>query len=258
MRGLVSFALLALAVAGCAHEYAYVPVDAAGAGMPAARYPIPPEAPQGEVYVTSFGFTQMDVAEGRSAEMMHARLVAVNGGGVPWTVDGRAQQLAVAPGMAPLQPAYINTDTGMNPGPVYVVPPAQRRVLDLYYALPAPLDQPLQLGGFELQWRIDVAGRPVAGRTPFQRFEGAPPAGYGPYPDYVFVGLGWGPAWWYGPYFPYGYRPIIRSYYYPPSRARSYGPWQGTPRTAPPGGQWRGTPGGSPAPRGGGWRGRPR
>jgi hypothetical protein len=257
MRGLISFALV-VAATGCAHEFAYRPVDAAGGGMPAARYPIPPEAPHGEIYVTSFGFTQMDVAEGRSAQMMHARLVAVNAGGVPWTIDGRAQQLALTTGQAPLGPAYINTDTTAGAGPIYVVPPAQRRVLDLYYAVPAPLDQPQVLGGFALDWRVDVAGRPITGRTPFQRFEGVP-ADYGPYPDYVFVGLGWGPGWWYGPYFPYGYRPIIRSYYYPPVRARTYGPWQGTPRTAPPGGgQWRGTPGGSPTPRGGGWRGRPR
>src|SRR5881394_1465589 len=86
---------LGLVAAGCAHEYAYLPVDAAGGGGPAARYPVPPEAPRGEVYVTSFGFMQMDVAQGQSAEMMHARLVAVNNSPIPWTVDGRAQQLVV-------------------------------------------------------------------------------------------------------------------------------------------------------------------
>src|SRR5438270_10913391 len=88
---------IGLLASGCAHEYAYLPVDAAGGGGPAARYPVPPEAPRGEVYVTSFGFMEMDVADGRSAEMMHARLVAVNNGPIPWTVDGRAQQLVVAP-----------------------------------------------------------------------------------------------------------------------------------------------------------------
>ena len=250
---------IGLAAIGCAHEYAYLPVGPAGAGNPAARYPVPPEAPRGEVYVTSFGFTQMDVAEGRSADMMHARLVAVNNSPTMWTVDGRAQQLLVAPAQSPLTPAYINTDAGL--GPVYAVPPGQHRVLDLYYAVPAPLDQPQQLGAFELDWRVDVAGSPVAERTPFQRFEGSA-GGYDPYPDYVYVGLGWGPGWWYGPSFPYGYRPVIRTYYYPPSRARTYGTWRGTPRTAPPGGGWRGSPpsGRSPGPRpgGGGWRGSPR
>ena len=40
---------LAVLATGCAHEYAYLPVDAAGGGGPVARYPIPPEAPRGEV-----------------------------------------------------------------------------------------------------------------------------------------------------------------------------------------------------------------
>src|SRR3954465_7814323 len=82
---------------GCAHEYAYMPVDAAAGGGPAARYPVPPEAPRGEVYVTSFGFMQMDVPAGHSPAMMHARLVAVNNSPIPGTVDGRAQRLVVGP-----------------------------------------------------------------------------------------------------------------------------------------------------------------
>jgi hypothetical protein len=251
LRFALATAFVAAAASGCAHEFAYRPVDAGGA--PAARYPIPPEAPHGEVYVTSFGFTRMDVAEGRSADMMHARVVAVNNGPNVWTVDGRAQQLLVAPAQAPLIPAYVNTDAGM--GPVYTVPPAQHRVFDLYYAVAPPLDHPEQLGAFELAWRVDAAGRPITGRTPFQRIEGSG-GGYDPYPPYVFIGLGWGPGWWYGPFFPYGYRPVIRTYYYPPSGARSYGPWRGTPTTAPSrsGSTWRGTP---PRSGGSGWRGSP-
>lgn len=252
---------VAAAAGGCVHEFAYLPVDNAGGG-PASRYAIPPEAPRGEVYVTSFGFTQMDVAQGRTADMMHARVVAVNNGPDAWTVDGRAQQLLVGPAQPPLTPAYINTDAGA-PGPVYAVPPGQHRVFDFYYPLSPPLNQPQQLGGFALDWRVDVGGRPIAQRTPFQRFEGGGGA-YEPYPSYVYVGLGWGPGWWYGPgpFYPYGYRPVVRTYYYPPSHARAYGTWRGTPRTVPPGGGgWRGTPPsgrGAPAPRGGGWRGSPR
>src|SRR5436305_1586060 len=107
--------LAAVAGAGCAHEYAYRPIDPSGAPAPAARYPIPPEVPRGEAYVTSFGFTSMDVAEGRTADMMHARLVVMNGGVAPWTVDGRAQQLLVPAGQEPLIPAFINTDAGTGP-----------------------------------------------------------------------------------------------------------------------------------------------
>ena len=46
--------LLAVAASGCAHEYAYWPAAPGAPNSPAVRYPIPPEAPRGEVYVTSF------------------------------------------------------------------------------------------------------------------------------------------------------------------------------------------------------------
>ena len=265
----------ALALAsGCAHEYMYVPVGPGAAGGPAARYPIPPAAPQGEAYVTSFGFTDMDVGPGRPGTMMHARLAVSNGSAGAWTVDGRQQVLA-APGAPPQSPAFLNTDAGT--GPVYVVPPGEVRVFDLYYALPPPLDQAQSLQGFELDWNVDAGGQPVGDRTPFQRYEGYP-ASYAAYPPYVTVGLGFGLGWWYAPFFPYRYRypPVIRGYYYPPVRARG-GAWRGAPpgrwRGTPPG-TWRGTPSGTwrgtpapvaapratpraaPAPRGGGgWRG---
>jgi hypothetical protein len=262
MWRLVLVAISMSAAAGCAHEYSYWPSDPRAGNGPAVRYPIPPEAPQGEVYVTSFGFTQMDVAADRSAELLHARLVAVNNGPAPWTLDGREQQLMVAPGQPLLSPAFANTDAGAGPG--YAVPPGQRRVFDLYYDVPGPFNDPRQLGYFELVWRINAGGRAIAQRTPFQRFEGRA-SGYDPYPSYVFVGLGWGPLWWHGPYYPFGYSPVIRSYYYPPIRARSYGNWRGAPRTAPPAGSgWRGTPRTAPSggwrgspPAGGGWRGSP-
>ena len=164
---------IGLLATGCAHEYAYLPVDAAGGGGPAARYPVPPEAPRGEVYVTSFGFMQMDVAEGQSAEMMHARLVAVNNSPIPWTVDGRAQQLVVGPAQPPLTPAYINMNTDAASarvrGPTRAAPGVRSLLRRARAAEPAAA-----LGGFALDWRVDVAGRAVAARTPFQRFEGSP------------------------------------------------------------------------------------
>src|SRR5947207_1680933 len=82
---------------GCAHELTYLPVGPGATGGPAARYPIPPQAPQGEVYVTSFGLTDLDVEAGRPATMVHARLAVSNGSAVPWAVDGR-QQMLNAPG----------------------------------------------------------------------------------------------------------------------------------------------------------------
>jgi hypothetical protein len=247
-------------LSGCAHDYLYVPVGPGTAGGPAVRYPIPPAAPRGEAYVTSFGFTDIDADAGMSATMLHARLAVSNGSGGPWSVDGRLQGLT-APGRAPQGAAFLNSDAGQ--GPVYVIPPGQARVFDLYFAMTPPLDQALNVSGFSLDWNVDAGGQPVSGRTSFQRFEGSG-ASYDPYPPYVAIGLGYGVGWWYGPFFPYHrfHPPIIRRYYFPPARTPA-GAWRGSPpgspgmRGAPPtGGGWRGSPPSGSSP-GGAWRGSP-
>jgi hypothetical protein len=254
---------LLVSAAGCAtSSYAYLPTT--GGGGPAASYPIPPGAPQGEVYVTSFGLTDLDVAPGRPGRMLHVRLAVSNASPSLWVVDGR-QQLLQAPGVGPQVPAFLNTDAGQ--GPVYQVLPGRANVFDFYYAVPPPLDQPAQLPGFALDWRVDLPGQPIAQQTPFQRTSGYA-GSYDPYPPYVTVGLGFGVGWWYGPGYAYrpGYYPLIRNYYYYPHRTYG-GAWRGPPpgawRGTPPG-TWRGTPAGggggwrgSPPPSGGGWRGSP-
>ena len=265
MKILISSLTVVLALAtGCAHQaaYTYLPTGPAAAGGGAAHYLVPPAAPQGEVYVTSFGFTDFDVGGGQSARMVHARLAVSNGGPTPLTVDGRAEAL-VAPGVPPEGASFLNTDAGS--GPVYVVEPGRANVFDLYFALPPSLDDPRALGAFALDWRVDVAGVAVAERTDFQRFVDVGPS-YAAYPPYVTVGLGFGIGWWYGPHWGYGrgYTPIVHGYYYPPRRAYG-GAWRGAPpgawRGAPPSGAWRGAPPrtavrAAPAPSGA-WRGAP-
>jgi len=237
-------------LSGCAHEFLYAPVGPGAGGGPAMRYAIPPTLAQGEAYVTSFGFTDIDLGPGAPSELLHARLAVSNSSSMVWTVDGRVQALAFA-GHPDVGPSFLNTDAGV--GPVYTVPPGQARVFDLYYALPAPFDQPMNLGAFALDWQVNTGGQVVPGRTPFQRFEGVA-GSYETYPPYVAVGLGFGVGWWYGPFFPYrlGYPPIIRHYYYPPGRGPG-GAWHGRPVMA---GGLRGSPPGM-ARGGGGWRGSP-
>src|SRR5262249_43936824 len=146
IRTLGTLVTLAL-VSGCAHEYQYLPIGPGAAGGPAARYPVPPAAPQGEVYVTSFGLTDLDLGPGRPGTMLHARLAVSNGSPYPWTVDGRAQVLVTA-NAPPLGPAFLNTDAGA--GPIYEVAPGRANVFDLYYPVSPPLDQAVNLGGFAL------------------------------------------------------------------------------------------------------------
>jgi hypothetical protein len=234
-------------LSGCAHDLLYVPVGPGASGGPAMRYPIPPTAPQGEAYVTSFGFTDIDLGPGAPNMLLHARLAVSNGSPGVWTVDGRMQAVTYA-GRQPVGPSFLNTDAGV--GPVYLVPQGQVRVFDLYYALPAPFDQPMNLGGFSFECLVIAGGQIIPGRTSFQRFEGAA-GSYEPYPPYVAVGLGFGFGWWYGPFFPYNrvYPPVFRHYYYPPARGPG-GPWHGRPMMS-------GSLRGAPPPGGGGWRGSP-
>jgi hypothetical protein len=271
MKVMISTLAVALALAsGCAHEaaYTYLPTGPATAGGPAARYLVPPAAPQGELYVTSFGFTDFDVGGGQSARMVHARLAVSNGGPSPLTVDGRAQALE-APGVPREAASFLNTDAGT--GPVYVVEAGRTNVFDLYFAVPPPLADPRALGAFALDWRVDVAGVAVAERTDFQRFGDVAPS-YAAYPPYVTVGLGFGVGWWYGPHWGYrrAYPPMIHGYYDPPRHAygRAWrgsppGAWRGSPsgawrgappRAAPPSGAWRGSPGPGRHSGGGAWR----
>jgi hypothetical protein len=232
---LTVIALAACAATGCATTASYVPVGPGANGGPAERYPIPPEAPQGEVYVTSFGFTDFDLGPNQSGTLLHARVAVSNGSGQPWTVDGRRQTL-VAAGHATQTPAFAQSDVGA--GPVYVVAPGRTAVMDFYYSVVPPLS------GFALDWSVDTSGRLIAQRTAFLRAEEAPRP-YATYPPYVFVGLGFGAGWWYGPHYPYAYhyRPVVRHSYPPPTA------WRGHPAPARSG--WRG----APPPRGGGaWR----
>ena len=173
---------------GCAHQYTYVPVGPGSGGGPASQYPVPPQAPQGTAYLTSFGFTDFDTGQGGSQRMLHARLAVSNGSATTWEVDGR-QQFVVAPGLAPQPPSFMNTNAGQ--GPVYSIAPGAANVFDLYFAMPPGLEQPESLSGFALDWSLNAGGQVVQEQTAFERFADAGYS-YASYPPYVYVGLGFG------------------------------------------------------------------
>lgn len=227
---------LAVVAAGCAHDFVYLPIGPGGGagGEPAAQYPIPPDNPQGEVYVTSFGFT--DVESGaQQGSLLHVRLAVTNGSSGTWTLDAQEQRL-MAPGQPAQPPTTVNTDAGGN-GPTYEIPPGRVNVFDLYFSVPPPQNRASALASFFLDWNVNAGGRAIAEVTSFQRFDQAAPDAFAGYPPYVTVGLGFGAAWWGPPFYPIGgLSPFVRGYYYPPSRMRG-GPWRG-PR---PGG-WRAVP----------------
>src|SRR5262249_15878142 len=145
-----------LAASGCATYSTFVPVGPGTTGGPAVRYAVPAEAPQGDVYVTSFGFTDFDPGTGQPGAMLHVRLAVSNRSSGVGTIDGR-QQALVASGYARVTPAFANSDAGT--GPMYVVAPGRSNVFDFYYAVAPPVS------GFALDWSVDASGQMVAERT---------------------------------------------------------------------------------------------
>jgi hypothetical protein len=148
----------------------------------------------------------------------------------------------VAPGLGESRPVYADGDArGVA---TVIVPPGKKRTLELYYPAPPRPKKGEPVAQFELLWKVRVASnREVAERTPFERLRLAPADYYAGYPLYMGLGLGWGPLWWYDPFYPSVgfYGPIgYRSYpygwghrygwgqpYYPRYHYHAYGPYRG-------------------------------
>jgi hypothetical protein len=198
-RGLAVALSFASAVA-CSPPYAYVPTTNATAvvqGRVAAEYPVPPESPTGDVRIASYGITSVAPrGSGASARALHLRVVLANSGPTAWAFDTREQRLDLS-GTGPLAPSFASADTGAPP-PLVTVPPAGKRVVDLFFVLPAALQQPGKLPQFDALWRVNVGARVVAERAPFERLIVEPTYGkawdYGP-------GYYWGEPYWMNPAF---------------------------------------------------------
>jgi hypothetical protein len=240
--------LCGLTLAACAGgPYAYRPAEEATAtvrGQVAARYAIPPEAPRGDVRLASFGIAELEMEEGdEEIDMLHVRMVVSNESDQPWSIDTR-QVVVTLPGAGSSRPAYVNTD--QNGMPVIPVPPRQQRTLDLYYPLPEDRQHARELPEFDVSWQVRTGERVVSERTPFDRYE------LSTYPQYAYGGwyggggwpywgapIGWGPVWWYDPFYTgLSFRtPVVLHSRYPDLR---YGPsptphrvYIGTPPAAP-------------------------
>jgi hypothetical protein len=190
----------------------------------------------------------VDVAAGTKAPLLHVRLaVANNNGDQSWQVDTR-QQLVDLGVEGKSRAAYVNTD--VQGSPLINIAAGEKRIIDFYYSLPASMQSAERVPRFDLLWRLEIPGRPVVQRTPFERAQIEDQPVGTPYPGFVAVGLGWGPFWWYDPLYPSltFYHPFILHNRYPGIVGRGYGgPRIGGPalRGAPPGGAhggFRGSP----------------
>lgn len=185
---------------GCDRSYVYQPTVAttsAIAGRTASYYAVPPEAPRGSVQLATFGFAKLR-AEGATnapeVRAIHMRMVVANNSPVTWTLDTREQLLSL-PGGGASVPAYAIADAGE--GPLVVVPPSGKRTIDLFYPLPASMDDAEELPAFDTVWKVQTDTRAVADRTPFERLEVVP---YHAVDDYYY----WGGGSYYDPYYPRG------------------------------------------------------
>jgi hypothetical protein len=242
-RGLVVAVAGAVGLsAGCATSREYVPTEQVSAlvqGEPASLYSVPPEAPRGDVTLISHGVVSVKPKQGGdSTKAVHVGVTLSNDQDKgAWTFDAR-EQWFLAPGAPPVSPALISSSTATD---AVTVPPGQEQTLDLYFR-PSAGFKGDELRSFDVLWSVRTPSRVVTERTPFERED--PRAGYRVVPSVsVGLGVGYGSAWWYDPfYYPYfGYPyPVRYGGYYPsyPNWYPAYVPTYRTrfvePMAAPP------------------------
>jgi hypothetical protein len=193
---ITSITVFAAVLTGCGASYLYVPAGSTYwvDGRPAAATPVPPEAPQGKVEVTSFGVVAMETGAA-SHPVLHVRLAIANDGdATAWTLAPGDQLVEIA-GEGRSAPISVNTDVAFDP--VIQIAQRERRVVDLYYPLPAGIAEDDDLPAFDVLWQVTTPARTFASRTRFARVEREPPQTV----DIVYA-VGWGPRWWYDPLYP--------------------------------------------------------
>jgi hypothetical protein len=212
-----SLPLMVLLVAsGCASEYAYVPTTNAVAtvhGNIAADYPIPANAPRGDVRIASYGLTDVHPrnAPNETLRALHLRAVLADNGAAPWTLDTREQRVDLDGGDE-LPPAFASANRG-TPPPEVTVEPNHKRIVDLFFLLPANLQHADAVPSFDAVWRLHTPEGVIAERTPFARLAIEPDAdGY--YDDWDYGDdYYWGGPYWVNDAYPYLGFPFGHAYF---------------------------------------------
>lgn len=195
--------LALVAFGGCATpDYIYRPTTLANAqiaGRVAADYPVPPEAPQGDVRIATFGLMHIRPTHATPAPppnayivALHVRMILANNGSVPWTLDTREQH-AIMQGLGESRAAYVALPAGSPP--VVIVAPNEKRTVDLFFPLPRAIAEPKKLPEFDVLWQVQVGPRRVVERTPFERLRLVYDYYDGPYDT-------WAGPYFYDPFYP--------------------------------------------------------
>ncbi len=198
-RAIGGLSLVALAAGACANgNYVYRPAENATArvhGRPAADYDVPPNDPQGDVRIASFGIAKITPKKAQVAEPFHAlhvRMIVSNNSGQPWSIDTH-EQLADVHGVGTVRAGYVESDAGDLP--TVNVPPGGKRTIDLFFPLAHPVDKASKIPEFDVLWRVQTGTQLYTARAPFERLRVTPYYAGAWYP-YTFGPVGWyDPVW---------------------------------------------------------------
>jgi len=149
--------------------------------------------------VTSYGVTALR-QDSTSVPALHVRAIVTNDGdATPWKLDTTKQMVEI-PGEGQSRAMFVNADVGTLPN--VTIGQHERRVLDFYFPLPDTMRDASHLPRFDLLWQIDTPARTVASRTSFDRLDKGPDTVAYVTPATWPLWAGYGPYWWYDPFYP--------------------------------------------------------
>jgi hypothetical protein len=135
--------------------------------QPAAEYPIPPQAPQGQLRLAIAGVTKLKSPnhEWSSVRALRLDLAIDNRSDQVWVLNPD-QQIGVLNGTLHEPPISAEANNGVRLG-VIAVPPHSSLRVNLYYPVPESVASANSLRSFDVEWRVESDHHVVAERTLF-------------------------------------------------------------------------------------------
>lgn len=195
MRTIATIGMVLAAGAGLIAATSGAVGGASGGSDPAPRdqrlVVLPTSANAGAaLQLASFGIAELTTDDGTAIPALHVRAVIANPTrDQPWALDASKARLE-ATTIAAVAPAFVNSD--LPTLPVAIVDPGERRMIDLYFPVPAELATSGGPTSFALTWPFSTPAR-VVRYAWFERDAAIPQSGGDVAP------AGWARHWWFDP-----------------------------------------------------------